>query len=114
MDTVANILLGLAIRMATSFRPKLLQTSAITLVQFDRSGKLLAGASEDGTIFVWSLVSQRTVATCDLSAIANCINWERPRSTGTENLLIGLNNGCFIQFSFSLDISVRLHLSEHQ
>lgn len=108
--------------MATPSRfvlPGAWNNSSIKALQFNLSGTLLAIAAEDGGIRVWSMVSQRVVVSCDLSAAANCLSWECITDIITQphfplasefRLIAGLNNGGLVRISFHLNATVNLYL----
>lgn len=90
------------------YLPKFHQTK-INILTFDHSGTLLASAAVDGTIHIWSLLSHRLVASCDLPAFATAVEWMQAPlgfsgdiQTGCHDLVIGLNDGTWAHLELDL------------
>lgn len=96
------------------YRPKYLpkfHDAEVNLLKFKSCGSLLASAATDGTIRIWSMLSQCVVASCDLPMIATALQWIEPSPNSSAlhvgirqcNLVIGLSDGFVVCLQFGLD-----------
>lgn len=97
-----------------SCRPKYLpkfQDAGVNLLKFEPRGVLLASAAADGTVRVWSMLSDCVVASSDLPTVATSLDWVESLSASPDltigfthhTLVVGLNDGSVVRLRFELD-----------